>query len=100
MEKQGDLLAAYTEELATLRFTIILTAKWERSASEEMERRDDLRADLVSLRRDYSEKIDEIAMIFGVQQAMKAKERVERTVTLTPGIDHSSATRKDADRCI
>ena len=85
-EKQGTLLAANIEELASLRFSIILTAKWEASAGVEAERHDELRSELAGLRRNYSNKIDEIAMTFGVQNAMKAKDEVERTVAIPLGM--------------
>jgi hypothetical protein len=81
-EKQKTLLALNTGELAGLRFSIILTAKWEASASVDVERRGELRSELAGLRRIYSQKIDEIAMTFGVQNAMNAKEDVERTVAV------------------
>jgi hypothetical protein len=82
LETRDALLANDTEELGTLRFSIILTARWADSDSESPERRSELRADLVLLRKHYSDKIDEIAMTFGVEQAMKAKEEVERTVVV------------------
>jgi len=96
--RQGNHLAVCIEELANLRFTIILTAKWEASATEDVERRDDLRADLVSLRREYSKKIDEIAMTFGVQQAIDAKEEVERSVTVPQSIDLTDLPRDSKDQ--
>ena len=65
-----------------MRFAIILTARWAASDSESPEHRAELRADLALLRKHYSNKIDEIAMTFGVEQAMKAKEEVERTVVV------------------
>jgi hypothetical protein len=65
-----------------LRFSIILTARWADSDSESPDRRAELRADLAQLRKHYGDKIDEIAMTFGVDQAMKAKEEVERTVVV------------------
>ena len=86
-EKQENLLAATTEELASLSFSIILTARWEASASEDVERRHQLRAELVDLRRQYSQKIDEIAMTSGIQKAMDAKEEVEHTVSVPTGMD-------------
>ncbi len=98
LQKQENLLALRIEELASLRFTIILTAKWETSASEDMEQRSDLRADLVVLRREYSHKIDEIAMTCGVQQAINAKEEVERTVSLPLGIDMLNTPSEGANR--
>jgi hypothetical protein len=81
-EKQKISLAANTDELAGLRFSIILTAKWEASAVADPERRDELRSELAGLRRNYSQKIDEIAMTFGIRHAMKAKEEVERKVAI------------------
>lgn len=82
LETREAVLACDTEELAALRFSIILTARWEASDNEIPERRAELRADLVLLRKHYGDKIDEIAMTFGVDQAMKAKEEVERTVVV------------------
>ena len=48
------------------------------------ERRAELRDELVLLRKHYGDKVDEIAMTFGVQKAMKTKEQVERTGALVP----------------
>ena len=79
-ETREALLVYETEELAALRFSIILTARWEASDDENPEQRAELRADLSLLRRHYGDKVDEIAMTFGVDAAMKAKEHVERTV--------------------
>ena len=79
-ETREALLAYEGEELAALRFSIVLTARWEASEDESSEQRAELRADLELLRRHYGDKIDEIAMTFGVKEAMKAKEHVERTV--------------------
>ncbi len=81
-ETREVLLAYETEELAALRFSIILTARWAESDDEDPERRAELRDDLVLLRKHYGDKIDEIAMTFGVEQAMKTKEEVERTVVV------------------
>jgi len=102
-EQQGNRLAASTQELAGLRFSIILTARWVASASEEIERRNELRTELEELRRRYSEKIDEIAMTFGVQNAIDAKENVERTVTVPSGLDlyfTTSTTSEDDYPCL
>ncbi len=82
LETPEALFAYDTEELSALRFSIILTARWASSDSESPDRRAELRADLAQLRRHYSDKIDEIAMTFGVDQAMKAQEEVERTVVV------------------
>jgi hypothetical protein len=81
-ETRAELLAYETDELAALRFSIILTARWEGSDSETPDRRAELRADLALLRKHYHDKVDEIAMTFSVEQAMKAKEEVERTVVV------------------
>lgn len=95
--KQQLLLAASLEELASLRFSVILTARWERSASDDLERREELRDELARLRRQYSEKIDEIAMTFGIQTAINAKDDVENTVTVPMGLDLSLAPFEDSD---
>jgi hypothetical protein len=76
------MLVYETEELAALRFSIILTARWAASDDESPEQRAELRDDLELLRRHYGDKIDEIAMTFGVKEAMKAKDYVERTVVV------------------
>lgn len=75
-------LATSTEKLAALRYLIVLTARWESSDNVEPERRERMRRDLARMRTQYFEKIDEIAMRHGVQQAMDAKEDVERKVTV------------------
>jgi hypothetical protein len=74
------LLSEETEELGALRFAVILTGRWADSGDETPERRAELRSDLAVLRKRYSNKIDEIAMTFGVGHALKAQEDVERTV--------------------
>jgi len=81
-EDREALLSYETEELAALRFSIILTARWEASDDEDPQERAELRADLSLLRRHFGDKIDEIAMTFGVEEAMKAKDEVERTVVV------------------
>jgi hypothetical protein len=83
-DNKESLLAAELEELARLRLSIVLTAKWEADRDEEEERRKELRGELENLRHWYFEKIDHIAMPFGVAEAMKAKEQVEGGVTLPP----------------
>jgi hypothetical protein len=85
-ERYETSLAANTEELAGLRFSIILTALWEASLKVDLEHRNELRNELAGLRRNYSRKIDDIAMTFGVQSAIKAKEDVERAVAIPLGM--------------
>jgi cbb3-type cytochrome oxidase cytochrome c subunit len=96
-EKQLDLLEASIEELANLRFSIVLTARWEVSAAEDLERRAELRDELEDLRRQYSQKIDDIAMSFGIQIAMNVKEDVERTVAIPTDMDRSLAPSEDGE---
>lgn len=81
-ETSIELLDYETEELAALRFSIILTARWAASDDETPERRAELRQELALLRKHYGDKVDEIALTFGVQQAMKAQSQVERTVVV------------------
>lgn len=85
-DKLEASLAASTDELARLRFAIILTARWETSDSEDAEHRAELRTELLQLRGLYFDKIDEMAMAFGVQKAMNAKEEVESAVIVPRGM--------------
>ena len=79
-ESRDELLTYEAEELAAVRFSIILTARWAASDDETPERRAELREELELLRKHYGDKIDEIAMTFGVQQAIETRDEVERTV--------------------
>lgn len=79
------------EELVRLRFSIILTARWETAEKDDAERRGELRIELAELRRCYYDRIDAIAMTFGVQQAMDAKEQVERNVVVPSLADRLEA---------
>ncbi|HUA93479.1 MAG TPA: hypothetical protein VL991_12980 [Terracidiphilus sp.] len=80
--KHETNLAAMTQELASLRFSIILLARWEASRAVDQENLAELRDELVHLRELYCEKIDDIAMTFSVQQAIDTKEKVEHAVTV------------------
>lgn len=86
-EKQDSTLAAATEELAGLRFSILLSSAWEASDAVTKRRRGELRTELSRLRGLYLHKVDEIAMSFGVQAAMEAKDEVELTVDLPAGME-------------
>ena len=79
-------LSSLTEKLASLRYLIILTARWAASDSIGEERRKGMNCDLARLRREYSFLIDDIAMSIGIQQAMDAKVRVENSVSVPKGI--------------
>ncbi len=81
-----DPLETRIEKLGEIRFILVLTARWEGSGSIARERRLKLRRDLARLRRQYTDKIDDLARSFGVQQAIDAKERIERTVKVPSGI--------------
>ena len=94
------LLAVAREELASLRFATILTARWEASASKDAMRRNEMRADLATLRRQYSQKIDEIAMSFSIQDAMDAQKEVERSVFVPRFEDAPELPDEDIDPCI
>ena len=88
LERQNTDLAALTEEMAGLRYSIILAARWAGSKSIEAESRADLQTELAQLRALYSDRLDEIAMRFGIPQAIAAKETVERTVHVPKGAMH------------
>lgn len=95
-ESQETLLGIASEDLALLRFSVILAAKLAESGSESAEGRAKLRSELFELRQFYFAKIDEIAMAFGVEKAMSAKDEVERTVTI-PQEAMPSATRDEME---
>jgi hypothetical protein len=80
LDSREALLSYETDELAALRFSIILTARWEAAEDEEPEARAALRSDLDLLRRHYGDKIDDIAMTFGVEAAIQAQDEVEQNV--------------------
>ena len=94
-ETREAMLDYETEELAALRFSIILTARWEACDDQDQQQRAELRADLSLLRRHYSDKIDELAMTFGVSEAMKAKDKVERTVVVPRDMKPQSISREE-----
>lgn len=79
-EAQESTLAASRDELGGLRFLIVLAGRWALSKNVDPECRAELRTELEHLHALYSEKIDAIAMRFGVQEAMNAQKEVERTV--------------------
>lgn len=88
-EADKDNLEASIDELASLRFSIILTARFAESPSQTPQRREELRIRLEHLRDHYSQKIDEIAMTLSVQAAMDAKDKVERTVSVPRSVGRS-----------
>lgn len=92
-EKHESSLATNTEELAGLRFSIILTTLWEASINVDADHRNDLRNELAGLRHSYSQKVDEIAMTFGVDSAMKAQTQVERTIAIPLGMKPGEDTQ-------
>jgi hypothetical protein len=97
MRETRDALLAYdTEELAALRFSIILTARWAASEGEDPERRAELREDLATLRKHYEDMVDEIAMTFGVEEAINAKEEVERSVVVPTESQKSTELRSES----
>ena len=94
-KSQRSSLTVWVDKLADLRFSIILTARFASSPEQDPERREQLRARLVRLRRQYLDKIDEIAMQFGVQEAMDAKADIEGRVVLPREIGMSESLRQE-----
>jgi hypothetical protein len=80
LERRQVTLSDAVEQLAGLRFSIVLSAKWESSGILSGHARTELRDELRQLRWKYSHKIDEIAINYGVQAAIDAQEEVEREV--------------------
>jgi hypothetical protein len=99
LQRQKDLLTAKTDELAVLHFSILLTAKWEAAEGVSEERRAELRTELLNLRTDYFDKIDDIAMTFGVQKAIDAKKAAERTTRLPREIESATGLGEAERRC-
>lgn len=83
-------LTTLTDKMAELRYLILITARWEGSDSVGRAKRTVMRNDLVRLRKEYANRIDEIAMNYGVQQAMDAQRDVERRVQLPAHVAPSS----------
>ena len=80
------LLAGSTEQLARLRFTIILVARWEPSSGVTLKRRKEMHTELTRLRGLYLGMVDELAMAYGVHQALMTLNYVERTVCVPKGM--------------
>lgn len=80
LEQQQVSLSDAVEQLAGIRFSIVLSARWESSGILSGDDRAEIREELSQLRSRYANKIDEIAMNYGVQAAIEAKEGVEREV--------------------
>lgn len=96
VESAQNNLATATEKLAALRFFILLTARREGMESADPEGSEHVHNDLVWLRAQYFDMIDDIAMRYGVQQAMDAKHAVEREVTVPR--DWPSMMTEDAEQ--
>ena len=90
-------LAAFRQELAGLRFSIVLLARWELSHELEAANRSDLRCELAHLRAVYLDTVDELAMTFGVRQAIEIKEEVEQTVEVPRDMMPPIMTREEED---
>lgn len=97
-ETSIELLDYETEELAALRFSIILTARWAASDNETPDRRAELRGELELLRQHYGDKVDEIAMTFGVQQAIETQNQVERAVVVPRDVTPISTPTRSTER--
>ena len=94
-ESPQTSLSDAVEQLAGLRFSIVLSARWENSGVLSAQARAELRDKLRQLRSRYSDKIDEIAMNHGVQAAIDAKEGVEREVTVPKNMEPPLQPKRD-----
>ena len=72
-EIHKDPFAACADELASLRFSVGLVAQYADSPSQSPARQEELRARLAVLRRQYSEKIDEMMQITRIYTTRDAK---------------------------
>jgi hypothetical protein len=92
--KRETNLAAITQELSGLRFSIILLARWEAARTLTAANMAELRRELKEMRRLYNEKIDAMAMTFGVQQAMETQATVERSIMVPRSMDPPSGRQE------
>lgn len=79
-------LAAEIEELASLRSFIVLKARWDASGYLDKAHRAELCDELQEVRWLYAQKLDAIAMDFGVAQAIQARKDVERSIAVPQGV--------------
>ncbi len=80
-EASEALLSDATVELAHLRLLLVAKMQWRpHGVGSPSHAYAAQRAEVRRLRNRYFEKIDEIAMRFGVQAAMNAQDEVERTL--------------------
>jgi hypothetical protein len=93
LEHRPDSLSGAVEQLAGLRFSILLSAKWLGSGALTGHARTELQDELRQLRTRYSNKIDEIAINYGVRAAMLAQAGVEREV----GVPKNMAPLKQSE---
>lgn len=96
-ETSEVLLSDATVELARLRLSLVAKMQWRShglgSPSHAYAAQ---RAEVRRLRSQYFEKIDEIAMRFGVQAAMNAQDAVERKLASSrPASDHLHHNAED-----
>lgn len=89
LNRTENSLAARIDELASLRFSLMLAARYADSENQKVGHRDELRARLKVLRRQYSEKIDEIAIGLSATDTMRVLEQVEQNVVIPRGIQLS-----------
>ena len=78
-------LAAEVEELVSLRSFIILKTRWEASEYLNKVHRAELCDELQEVHRLYAQKLDAIAMDFGVAHALEASKDVERRIAVPEG---------------
>jgi hypothetical protein len=95
LEQNNAGLSDAVEQLAGMRFSILLSAKWENAGVLSDQARTELRDELRQIRSQYDDKIDEIAMTFGVQAAMDAKAGVERAVAIPKNMMPPLKPKKD-----
>lgn len=83
-EASRNLFSSHVREISDLRFKIVLTATWEASKNLPDARRGALKYELRRLRESYMDALDDLAMTFGVDNAIRAQSQVERSVRVPP----------------
>ena len=96
--RRESTLDAFHQELAGIRFSIVLLSRWRSSPGLDAANRAELREELTHLRSLYLDTLDELAMAFGVQRAIETRQEVERTVEVPRGMMPPLSDSEDDSR--
>jgi len=93
-------LAAMTQELASVHSSMLVLVRSAKPHSLDAGDLARVREEVAQLRVLYFEKIDEIAISFGVQRAIEAKESVECSVKILSGMLPPAPNQESEEFCL